>query len=392
LENLLDEVAPRHGAVRFIKKHIGIIRAKQSFGLPVGGSAARLLAELALVDTDEALSNMGLTVTRFVDDFRIFLKATDHPYNVLGFLAGQLGINEGLSLNSAKTLVTERDEFNKYLNAATSDLEEQAEHIALDELTAGLYFDAEPDEEDLEKLKGLNLVEMLEKEIDADIWDMGRIKVLFRALKIAKPEEAIVLITQRFEGLAIFGKEVVLLMEALEGDNLCCFDELEERIIEAILSPPASSIEIIRTWLLEIFVRNIITISPVQLKKLEALPTVIDKKQLLLIRGRCKDVNYFRRQKTAVQSFSDIERPYLVWGASCLPQDEYEVWLQKTVGVHMNKPLDGLFLKWAAKTRSRLMLKLKAPPAYRYSIKHVESPGRNPSRARRASTYPTSFL
>ena len=95
----------------------------------------------------------------------------------------------------------------------------------------------------------------------------------------------------------------------------------------------------------------------------QALPAVIDKKQLLLIRGRCKDVNYFRRQKTAVQSFSDVERPCLVWGASCLPQDEYEVWLQKTVGVHMNKPLDSLFLKWVAKNRSKLMLKLKAPIA-----------------------------
>ena len=90
---------------------------------------------------------------------------------------------------------------------------------------------------------------------------------------------------------------------------------------------------------------------------------MIDKKQLLLIRGRVNDVNYFRRQKTAVQSFSDVERPCLVWGASCLPQDEYEVWLQKTVGVHMKKPLDGLFLKWAAKNKAKLMLKLKAPIA-----------------------------
>jgi hypothetical protein len=47
VENLLDEVAPNHGAARFIKNHVKIIRAKQSFGLPVGGSAARVLAELA---------------------------------------------------------------------------------------------------------------------------------------------------------------------------------------------------------------------------------------------------------------------------------------------------------------------------------------------------------
>ena len=204
---------------------------------------------------------------------------------------------------------------------------------------------------------------MLEKEINDDIWDMGRIKVLFRALKIAKPGEAINLIKQRFDDLVVFGKELVLLMEALESNSLCCFDDLRERVIRALLSPPTSSIQIIRTWLLEIFVRNIITASPAELKKLEALPAVIDKKQLLLIRGRCRDVNYFRRQKTAVQSFSDVERPCLVWGASCLPEDEYEVCLQKTVGVHMNKPLDGLFLKWAAKNKSKLMSKLKAPIA-----------------------------
>jgi hypothetical protein len=59
LENLLDEATPGHGAARFIKKHIRIIRAKQSFGLPVGGSAARLLAELALSDTDQALRDRG---------------------------------------------------------------------------------------------------------------------------------------------------------------------------------------------------------------------------------------------------------------------------------------------------------------------------------------------
>ncbi|HYM72076.1 MAG TPA: reverse transcriptase domain-containing protein, partial [Stellaceae bacterium] len=129
LDNLLDEVAPKHGASRFIKKHIGIIRAKQSFGLPVGGSAARLLAELALADTDQALRDRGLRATRFVDDFRIFLTTSDHPYDALGFLAEQLGINEGLSLNSAKMEVTERDAYNAYLETATSDLEEEAEDV-----------------------------------------------------------------------------------------------------------------------------------------------------------------------------------------------------------------------------------------------------------------------
>jgi len=94
LENLLDETAPSHGAARYIKKHIKVIRAKQSFGLPVGGSAARVLAELSLIDTDRALQQDGRLATRFVDDFRIFLRADENPYDALAFLAEQLSINE----------------------------------------------------------------------------------------------------------------------------------------------------------------------------------------------------------------------------------------------------------------------------------------------------------
>jgi hypothetical protein len=360
LENLLDEVAPKHGAARFIKKHIGIIRAKQSFGLPVGGSSARLLAELALADTDEALRDKGLSVTRFVDDFRIFLTASEHPYDALGFLAEQLGINEGLSLNSAKTEVTEREAYSAYLETATSDLEEEAEGVALDTLTTGLYFDDEPNPDDLEKLKGLNLVEMLRNETEGDDWDVGRIKVLFRALKIAKPKEAIEFIIQKFSDLVVFGKELVLLMEALENESGWCFENLCDEVVQAILSPPASSVQVIRTWLLEIFVRDIISPSSDVQQKLEGLGAVIDKRQLLLIRGRRKDVNFFRKQKTAVQSFSDVERPCLVWGASCLPQDEYDVWM-KTAGIHMNKPLDGLYLKWLSTNKGKLIAKLKSP-------------------------------
>jgi Reverse transcriptase (RNA-dependent DNA polymerase) len=161
LENLLDEVAPKHGAARFLKKHIKIIRAKQSFGLPVGGSAARLLAELALSDTDQALQDRGLFATRFADDFRVLLKGSDDPYDALSCLAEQLGINEGLSLNAAKTSVTSRREYVRRLERMTSDLEEEADGVALDTLTADLYFDDEPDADDLERLKRLNLVENL---------------------------------------------------------------------------------------------------------------------------------------------------------------------------------------------------------------------------------------
>lgn len=353
LENLLDEVAPNHGAARFIKKHIKIIRAKQSFGLPVGGSAARLLAELALTDTDSALLDQGLRASRFVDDFRIFLKQGEDPYDALGFLAEQLGINEGLSLNVAKTSVMSRKDYLNKLDEWTTDVTEEAEGVALEALTADIYFDDEPDEDDLEKLKGLNLVGFLKEEIQSDNWDMGRIKVIFRALRIVKPDDAVDFVKEHFEKFVVFAKEICLLMEALEEKSEDCFGDLKDRIIEAILNPPASSVQTIRSWLLEIFCRGIVKIKTLDLKSLDALNQISDRRQLLIIRGRCKDLNYFRKQKTAIGHFSDFELPCLVWGASCLPKDEYEKWIE-SLKVHFARPTGTGYLKWLGLNKDKL--------------------------------------
>jgi hypothetical protein len=230
LENLLDEAAPSHGAARHIKNSIRAIRAKQSFGLPVGGTAARILAELALSDTDRALADHGIVSTRFVDDFRIFLPSGNSPYDALGFLAQQLSISEGLSLNSSKTSLHSRSAFLKRLESLTSDISDEAEGKALEALTTDIYFDDDPDPEDIESLKTLNLLGFLQTELSRENYDMGRVKVLFRALKITKPEEAVIYVATNFSELLVFAKEVALLMQALEAEYPHCFDTLVESI------------------------------------------------------------------------------------------------------------------------------------------------------------------
>jgi len=357
LENLLDEVAPAHGAARYIKKHIKVIRAKQSFGLPVGGSAARLLAELALSDTDQALQDEGLQATRFVDDFRIFLKAGDNPYDSLAMLAEQLAINEGLALNVAKTKIYSREEYLDHLKALVTDISDEAEGHALDALASDLYFDEDPDEEKLMELKSLNLLGFLQEEVGKESFDIGRIKVIFRALKIAKPKEAIEYISTNFSELVVFAKEVTLLMQQLEKDEIGCFDGLVDEIIKTILSPPASSVQLLRTWLLELFVRGIVSIDLQNTKKLDVLTSPIDKRQIHLIRGRLGDKNFFRKNKTAFGQIPQIEQTCFIWGASCLPKDEYETWLA-TIKPMFISPIATLFIDWAKEQRKILISKL----------------------------------
>lgn len=158
LENLLDEAAPGHGAARYIKKAIGRIRMKQSFGLPVGGSASRLLSELSISDIDKALIHDDISATRFVDDFRIFLHANEDPYKVLGFLAHHLGSGEGLTLNESKTNVYSKSDFLNKIENLITDIDQEAEDGALERLTAEIYFDDTPDISDIERLKALNLL------------------------------------------------------------------------------------------------------------------------------------------------------------------------------------------------------------------------------------------
>lgn len=359
LENLLDEVAPKHGAARYIVKHIKVIRAKQSFGVPVGGSAARLLAELALADTDLALKQEGRLSTRFVDDFRIFLRAEEDPYDALALLAEQLGLSEGLSLNVAKTRVETRTEFLSRLKHLVADVADEAEGAALDVLASDLYFDDEPNPEELEQLKSMNLLGFLQEEVGKDAFDMGRIKVIFRALKLAKPLEAVDYLTENFSELAVFAKEITLLMQALEADNPGCFNALSDTVINTILTPPASSIQLIRTWFLELFVRGVVPIEAKGVKKLEILSSPLDRRQLHLIRGRNGDKLYFRKAKTGFGQLSAMEQHCFVWGASCLPKDEFETWLT-TAKPMFARPTGALFLRWAQQQRVKLIGKLHA--------------------------------
>ena len=357
LENLLDECAPSHGAARYVKKHIKVIRAKQSFGLPVGGSAARLLAELALNDTDKALQDQGLFSTRFVDDFRLFLKADDNYYDALAFLAEQLSINEGLALSAAKTSVYGRTEYLARLKELSTDIAQEAQGEALDMLVANLYFDDEPDLEQMEILENLNLLGFLQEEVGKDAIDMGRIKVIFRALKLTKPEEAVGFLNSNFHELVVFAREMTLLMQALESEYQGCFKDLTDTVIDAALHPPASSVQVIRNWLLELFVRGTVPIAPAGVKKLASLSLPLDQRQLFLIRSRVGDKNFFRKQKTAFSQHSPLGQTCLIWGASCLPKDEYKAWLA-AVKPNYSVPLGHLFLKWVETEQASMIDKL----------------------------------
>ena len=262
-----------------------------------------------------------------------------------------------MTLNSAKTNVLSRVEFLDKIKNMTSDVAQEAESDALETLTANIYFDDVPDYDDVEQLKALNLLGYLQSELDKEHYDMGRIKVIFRALKIAKPVEAIEYVRENLSELTIFAKEVTLLMQVLEEDQRGCFDVLTDVVIAEILKPSVSNVQWIRTWLLELFVRGVVPITTRKLSRIENLPSVLDKRQLHLIRGRIGNKNFFHVNKGNVDQMSMFERSAFVLGAVCLPKDEFENWI-RILRPMFASDTERLFLKWIKKHKSGVIEKV----------------------------------
>ncbi len=110
VENALKWLNTKPETVKRILDILQVFSGTVSYGLPVGGPASRLLAELALNSVDKLLRGEDIRFCRFVDDYRIFCESKEEAYQRLIFLSEKL-FNEGLSLQKNKTRILTSKEF-----------------------------------------------------------------------------------------------------------------------------------------------------------------------------------------------------------------------------------------------------------------------------------------
>lgn len=75
---------------------------RDSYGLPVGSNASRILAEASLIEVDNYLVSQKIDFCRFVDDYRIFAKDSATAHHSLSLLVDRLS-KEGFYINTSKT-------------------------------------------------------------------------------------------------------------------------------------------------------------------------------------------------------------------------------------------------------------------------------------------------
>lgn len=127
LENALASAVARPEITKRIMALLREISEGPSYGLPVGGPAARLLSELLLNRVDRLLVLENIRFCRFVDDYVIFANSREEAQSSLITLTKLPITNEGLSLQKSKTRVMTSAEYLSTSDFATAPEGETAE-------------------------------------------------------------------------------------------------------------------------------------------------------------------------------------------------------------------------------------------------------------------------
>lgn len=159
LENVIETVATtdrvREVARVLVRKLICNLMGRNSYGIPVGPYASRLLGEAVLIDVDASLQSQGVDFVRWVDDYNIFCKSEYEAQAILFSLGEWLFLNHGLTLQSAKTKILPVTRFkSEILLTPENSLDDRDTVVNLLKNFRSEYDDEEEDEDpDSEKVE-----------------------------------------------------------------------------------------------------------------------------------------------------------------------------------------------------------------------------------------------
>lgn len=168
------------------------LSANRSFGLPVGGQGARILAELFLHQVDTALSSNGVQWHRYVDDYILVASSTAEAYRALGILAQSL-MDYGLTLNKSKSVFLSSKHYRDYVHAQLGTDDEEATTLRSIDLRFDPYSDTRHD--DYESLKEtvetLDVRHLLARELEKALPDNFLVAQIGRTMPLHEPDTAL---------------------------------------------------------------------------------------------------------------------------------------------------------------------------------------------------------
>jgi hypothetical protein len=187
VENELDRACHDDASVGKCIKLLTRFSNLTSYGLPIGGPASRILAEVALNSMDKILQ-YEYKFTRFVDEYTVFCESYEEAHKCLSTINNKLMKNEGLSLQKYKTNIYKKEEF---ANVSASKISTDSENENKRSFMAlSLSFDpyspnsVEEYTELKTRVRALNVVGLLTEELKKSRIDQPFGRHLMRAVEV----------------------------------------------------------------------------------------------------------------------------------------------------------------------------------------------------------------
>ena len=192
IENSLSDLSSDTKTVKGIVTLLKSFSGGTSYGLPVGGPAARLLSETALRRVDDLLTIKEIPFCRYADDYRLFAPSRQAAFRILRTLTETLLRHEGLTLQKNKTRVLRSKDYLRSPLFLPEDSDEltPAERRERKFLRLSLRYDpyspnAEEDYDRLSNdLREFDILQMLSDEVAKSRVNVAVIRRLSQALRL----------------------------------------------------------------------------------------------------------------------------------------------------------------------------------------------------------------
>ncbi|WP_431101509.1 RNA-directed DNA polymerase [Roseateles noduli] len=293
IENIINGL---DGDGPVVSKQVNALLSKlfagRSFGLPVGGQGARILAELFLHQVDMALRAKGFHGCRYVDDYVLIADNTADAYQKLGVLA-QCLMDYGLSLNKSKTVLLSAKHYCDYVASQLGGDDAEAAKLRKIDLKFDPYSDSPEQDYDslVETVETLEVRKLLNRELEKALPDTFLVTQIGRTIRLHEPavalEIAATLLKQ--QNLHAFRSSFSTIMRGianLRGDErFAAIHDAVDRLLDALPNHSAHLLKA-ETSLLH-YLRCL------RLKKTPARATFVselfDKVQVDAVRRACLD-------------------------------------------------------------------------------------------------------
>ena len=206
---------------------------RDSYGIPVGSNASRILAEASLIETDRCLMNNNIDFCRFVDDYRIYTDNIANAHSYLAVLLEKLN-KDGLSINLAKTKT--KDISNFFGKKKEIKQKNDTDPMAIAEIIRG-YSGLIPtkfrrlSDSEKSKLKKENEQELLEK-LKTDL--IIKEEDIVRVIKIIISKEKYELLDEMPKILEKYPQFIPYFADAVEKNSNNFTQELNNKITKTV--------------------------------------------------------------------------------------------------------------------------------------------------------------